>query len=804
MKTSMNRPASDTGPGPQIAIVGMACRFPGAADVEAFWTNLLEGRDTIARSDPVDGRGAHVAAVGKLEGTELFDAEHFTIPPGEAATMDPQQRVLLEVATSAMENAGYGRGEATPGTRPVIGVFCGGGEPEYLHEFVVPATGRDPYEDLRLRSGNGKDFLAARVAFKLGLSGPSLTVQSGCATSLVAVATACNALALGDCDLAIAGGVSLVMPDVQNYVHEPGGILSADGYCRPFDALASGTLPSSGVGVVVLKRDEDAARDGDSRRAVLGGWAVNNDGGSRSGFTVPNVTGQARVVRRALDRSGLAADEVGFVETHGTATAVGDAVELEALRQVFGSANGGEDGCLLGATKANIGHTDAAAGIAGLIKAVLVVERGLVPPIAHFTRLHEGLDLGGTPFSVPTEVVPWPRSGVRVAGVSSFGLGGNNAHVVVREASGHRTQDPPILDQVIALSAETQAQLERLREATRQWFLNQAPVTAGDFADASFTLGAGRRYHPVRWAAAVRDATQAALALAEPAQPLRRMSRLELRVADKPDELAALMTGELGGLPMCQQVRADLERGLGDRGTPFGIVEDAALTLLTLLRCFENLGLELSRVDGPAWARPVLAWHECERERREPLATVLDSCVARSESAPRETVPYVDEHTTVGGRIVLDSAFSLLHTVAETWQSGASVRLEQLHAGTTRRRISMPTYPFARSEHWMPRKTRVAATAEPVAPATGAAHGEDVVGLVTRVWCEVLGLEDIDPDDDFVDDLGGDSMYAVEIGGQLNDELGLDLPIDLPFEAPTINQSVVMVTAALTEKRTKA
>jgi phthiocerol/phenolphthiocerol synthesis type-I polyketide synthase E len=802
VSTQTHQPEPATGTGHNVAVVGMACRFPGADGVEEFWGNLLEGRDTIARPD-VDGRGeAYVSAVGKLDGTELFDAEHFKITPGEAATMDPQQRVLLEAATAAMEDAGYGRGEATTAPGPVVGVFVGGGESEYLHEFVAPATGCDPYDDLRLRSGNGKDFLAARVAFKLGLSGPSITVQAGCATGLVAVATACNSLMLGDCDVAIAGGVSLVMPDVDGYDHEPGGILSVEGYCRPFDRLATGTVPSSGVGVVILKRDDDAVRDRDARRAVLAGWAVNNDGGSRSGFTVPNVAGQSRVVRRALDRSGLGPGEVGFIETHGTATAVGDAVELEALREVFGTAVDLDRACLLGATKANIGHTDAAAGVAGLIKAVLVVERGLVPPLAHFTELHESLDLAGTPFVVPTKVEQWPRSCLRVAGVSSFGLGGNNAHVVLREAPATPPRESPAGAQVIALSADTPAQLERLRAATRQWFLDQEPLSAADLADAAFTLAAGRRDHTARWAVAVDDRAAATLALAELAEAPRRTLRFELIVAGSPEPILALASGELAAQPAYQRARARLERDLGDGGTRLGAVENAALTVLAVTRCLENLGVDLARVDGPGWVWPALAWHVHGDDRAEPLTAALAACKARS-AAVGGAAPHVGESVASAGHVVLDAGFSLPRTVASAWQSGASVRLEHLHDSATRRRRSMPTYPFARREHWFPRTSRAVATPDAVPSAP--AGGEDgVAGLVTRIWCEVLGLERIDPNADFVNDLGGDSMYAVEIGGQLNDRLGLDLPIDLPFEAPTINLTVAAVTMALTEERPNA
>jgi acyl transferase domain-containing protein len=784
-----------------VAIVGMACRFPGAENVAEFWANLLAGRDTISRSTSDDrANGTFVEAVGKLPGVELFDADYFKITHGEASSMDPQQRLLLEVAVAAMEDAGYGRGEAAQGDGPVVGVFVGGGESEYLHEFVAPASGRDPYNDLRLRTGNGKDFLAARLAFKLGLSGPSVTVQAGCATGLVAVATACNALAAGDCDIAIAGCVSLVMPDVEGYEYEVGGILSADGYCRPFDARASGTVPSSGVGVVVLKRDVDATRDLDSRRAVLKGWAVNNDGGSRSGFTVPNITGQSRVIRRALDRAGIAPDEVGFVETHGTATAVGDAVEIEALKHAFGDADYRHP-CLLGSIKANIGHADAAAGLAGLIKCVFVVEHGLVPPLVHFTELHDSLDLAGSPFAVPTQIEPWPKPGPRVAGVSSFGLGGNNAHVVVGAARAEPGQEPHRAPHVVALSAGSPKQLEQLRARTGRWFLDRMPMSGAAFADAAFTLAVGRRSLKCRWAVAVRNAEEAARALTGPSGAARSSTRFEVTVAGSEAELSTLGQGELATQPAYQATVTRLVRELREDAVPPSDAGRAAFAIVAVLQCLEELGLTFARADGPSWIQPALDWHAAG-DRAEPLAAVLRACGAGASRAGRGTEKVGAPLEVVPGRVVLDSNFSLSATVANAWQAGAPVQLEGLYHDQARRRCSMPTYPFARREHWIPR-TATSAAAGPASEHKGDEGDRDVSALVAKVWREVLGFDEIDPDANFVDDLGGDSMYAVEIGGRLADELGLALPIDLPFEAPTIRKAVAAVTAARTATPTQ-
>lgn len=789
-----------------IAIVGMACLFPGADNVDGFWRNLLDGRDTISRSAPLDAGldGTFVRAIGKLSGVELFDADYFKIPPGEASMIDPQQRLLLEVAVTAMEDAGYGDDESPDRAEPAIGVFVGGGENEYLHEFVAPASGRNPYNDLRLRTGNGKDFLAARLAFKLGLTGPSITVQAGCATGLVAVATACNALIAGDCDMALAGSVSLVMPDVDGYEHEPGGILSADGHCRPFDVLASGTVPSSGVGLVVLKRDEDAVRDMDSRRAVLKGWAVNNDGGSRSGFTVPNITGQARVIHRALERAGVMPADVGHLETHGTATAVGDAVEIEALKQVFRSDVVNPRPCMLGAAKANIGHTDSAAGVAGLIKSVLIVERGLIPPLANFTELHDSLDLLDTSFAVPTKAVPWPRSGRRIAGVSSFGLGGNNAHVVISDAPEAQGEDPAPTAQVIALSARTPAQLEQLLARTARWFRNQAPMSSAAFADAAFTLAVGRRRFGCRWAAAVNDAELAATALATAAAPARQTARYELMVVGSAAELSALGCGELAAQPTFQAASLRLRRGIGRTPVPPAEAERAALTVLAILGCFDDLGLTFARIDGPEWIQPVLAWHSSGGDRAPSLVEAVQATAvswAKVESTHAGTWSTRPAAAASPGSVVVDGRFSLLDSVATAWVAGAPVRLGRLYRDQRRRRRSLPTYPFERREHWIARSTRTTVQGSSVDRDSGDG-APDVSGLVAKVWRDVLGLDQIDADAHFVDDLGGDSMYAVEIGGQLNDKLGLDLPIDLPFVAPTINDAVAAVEAALSIQRT--
>ncbi|MFB6888769.1 beta-ketoacyl synthase N-terminal-like domain-containing protein [Kitasatospora sp. NPDC056327] len=427
----------------QIAVVGMAGRFPGAPDVGTFWRNLEEGRESIAElppeellADGVDpeesGRDGYVRAKGVPPGADRFDAAFFGFSPREAEIMDPQHRVFLECAWEALEDAGCVP-ESFEGR---IGVFAGAGMNTYLlhnvtaNRRVYDAAG--PYQTLL---ASDKDFLATRVAYKLGLTGPALSVQTACSTSLTAVHLACQSLLDGECDLALAGGVSIGSPLAQGYRYEPGGILSPDGHCRPFDAAAAGTVPGNGAGVVVLRRLADARRDGDAVDAVVLGSAVNNDGSLKAGYTAPSVAGQAAVITEALAVAGVDAGSVGYVEAHGTGTALGDPIELAALTRAFRESTDATGYCAIGSVKSNIGHLDAAAGVAALIKTVLALRQEAIPASLHFTKPNPELDLDTSPFFVNDRLRPWPRGAApRRAGVSSFGIGGTNVHLVLEEA----------------------------------------------------------------------------------------------------------------------------------------------------------------------------------------------------------------------------------------------------------------------------------------------------------------------------------------------------------------------------------
>ncbi len=505
-----------------VAIVGMAGRFPGAPDVGRFWENLCAGVDGITRftddelaragvPEALRGDPRYVGARGVIEGAELFDAAFFSVGAREAELTDPQHRVFLECAWEALEAAGLDpqRYEGP------VGVFAGAAHPSYLvHNLVAARVDQRPLielvGELAALIGNDKDHLTTRVAYKLGLRGPAVTVQSACSTSLVAVALACQSLLAYQCDAALAGGVSLTFPRGEGYLAQEGHILSPDGTCRAFDASAAGTVPGEGVGVVVLKRLDDAVADGDHIHAVILAAAVNNDGAAKVGYTAPGVDGQVEVITTAHSLADVDASTIAHVEAHGTGTALGDPIEVEALGRAFALGAPRSAPCFLGSAKAAVGHLNTAAGVTALVKAALAVERGVIPPVCHFAAPNPRLDLARGGFAVPSTRTAWPASATpRRAGVSAFGFGGTNAHCVLEEAPPRaRSKAPPW--QLLTLSARSTAALDAV---TSKLAAHLEAHPSIDLGDVAFTLQQGRRAFQHRRAVVARDAADAVEAL---------------------------------------------------------------------------------------------------------------------------------------------------------------------------------------------------------------------------------------------------------------------------------------------------
>jgi phthiocerol/phenolphthiocerol synthesis type-I polyketide synthase E len=486
-----------------IAIVGMRGRFPGARDLDEFWDNLAGGVESIAVLTPEDLRDAgipddvaqlpgYVNASPTLDAVDEFDAEFFGFSARDAALTDPQHRLFLETAWEALEDAGY-----DPATHPgSIGVFGGCELSSYLYQLFQSKDQLGYLDGMQLMVTNDKDHLCTQVSYRLDLRGPSVVVQTTCSTSLVAVALACESLHSGRCDLALAGGVTVRVPQRGGYFYTPGSILSPDGHCRPFDADAQGTIVGSGVGVVALRRLEDALGDGDNVRAVILGAGLNNDGSDKAGYTAPSFRGQTAAIRSAHAMSGVSAETIGYVEAHGTGTILGDPIELSALSEAFKVHTDQRGFCGIGSLKSNVGHLSCAAGVAGLIKTVLVLEHGAIPPTVHYSAPNPAIDFAGGPFYVTTSLHPWSRNGTpRRAGVSSFGVGGTNAHVVVEEAPAGRASDTRRPHQLLVLSGRTEdaAQATATRLAAH---LERHPEL--DLADVAFTLQRGRRAFRMR------------------------------------------------------------------------------------------------------------------------------------------------------------------------------------------------------------------------------------------------------------------------------------------------------------------
>lgn len=482
----------------EIAIIGIAGRFPGAKDVSEFWQNLQNSTESISfftdrelEESGVDSallnNPNYVKANGALEQVDLFDASFFGYSPKEAEIMDPQHRIFLECASEALENAAY-RADTYQG---LVGVYAGANINTYLFNIYSQENLLASVTNFQIMIANDKDYLPTRTSYKLNLKGPSINVNTACSTSLVAVHMACQSLLSGECDIVLAGGVSVGVPQKIGYLYQEGGIHSPDGHCRAFDAKAQGTVDSNGVGIVVLKRLADALADGDCIHAVIKGSAINNDGSLKVGYTAPSVDGQTNVIADALAIAGVEAETISYIEAHGTGTTLGDPIEIAALTQAFRASTDKKGFCAIGSVKTNVGHLGAAAGVTGLIKTVLALKHKLLLPNLHFNVPNPQIDFVNSPFYINTKLSKWKVGKTpRRAGVSSFGIGGTNAHVILEEAPPQKASGKSRPYELLLLSAKTLSALETATANLAQ-HLKQHPEN--NLADVAYTLGVGRR-----------------------------------------------------------------------------------------------------------------------------------------------------------------------------------------------------------------------------------------------------------------------------------------------------------------------
>jgi len=525
--------------GLEIAVVGMACRFPGARNTKEFWENLCNGKESISfftEQELLESgvlpnifeQPHYIRARGILGDTDKFDADFFGINPSEAEIIDPQQRLFLECAWQAIEDAGYNPHRYD---RP-IGLFGGSYENSYQTRIYSRSDLSEKLGDFLIRISNEKDYLTTRVAYHLRLTGPAVTVQTACSTSLVAVHLAAQSLLNGSCDMALAGGVTIKADEKTGYFYEEAGTLSHDGHCRPFDSQAHGFVSSNGVGVIVMKRLEDALKDNDTIYGVIKGSAINNDGADKVGFTAPSVSGQVDVISSALAIAEVNPDSISFVEAHGSATLLGDPIEVKALEEVFNSYTSRRNFCAIGSVKGNIGHTHVAAGIAGLIKTLLALKYKIIPPSINYSKPNPNIDFENSPFYVNTEKKEWEtKETPRRAGVSAFGIGGTNAHVVLEEALDIETPSSPRPWHLITMSTKSEAALENITSNLTERFRINKEI---DLADAAYTLGTGRKSFEHRRILVCKDREDLLTAMNEP-------NRTRLLTSHSPSERSSVI-----------------------------------------------------------------------------------------------------------------------------------------------------------------------------------------------------------------------------------------------------------------------
>lgn len=596
-----------------IAVIGLAGRFPGARSPQDLWTIVRQGVDAItfftdeqliaagvapdALHDP-----AYVKANGRLADIEQFDAAFFGMSPRDAAIFDPQHRFFLECAWEAFEHAGY-VGEQFDGQ---IAVYASSGAPEYyMHNLLRSRQTMESVGEWLVRhSGNDANFIATRVSYELNLNGPSMSVQSACSSSLLAIHLAAQSLLSGECDMALAGGSTIYVHQDRGYVYKQGEILSPDGHCRPFDAKAAGTVMSSAVGCVVLRRIEDAVRDGDRILAVIRGSAANNDGSSKVGYLAPSVSGQARVVSEAMALAGVHPDDVSYIEAHGTGTLIGDPIEVTALTEAYRASTDAKQYCAIGSLKSNIGHAGEAAGIASFIKTVLALQHRELPPSLHYETPNPQIDFASSPFFVNATLRPWttPAGKPRVAGVTGLGAGGTNVHVLLEEAPPLAPSiASPRTQHLLALSARTPAGLDRATAALAA-HLRAAPDLPLD--DVAYTLLAGRKRFAHRRVVIARDAVDALAALEAPDRK-RQVSHHQK--GQQPPPVFFLFPGggaQYPGMGAELYEREPAYREAFDAAMAF--VEPALRTELRELAFGATAGAAAIRLESPSRALPLL------------------------------------------------------------------------------------------------------------------------------------------------------------------------------------------------------
>jgi len=733
-----------------IAIVGMNLRFPGISTEEEFWEVLKNGKNNLILQEEVkDQKSGYIPVHSTLDNTECFEREFFGYTKKEAELMDPQHRMFLQCAWELLEKAGY-----NPCTyEGLIGLFAGVSTSTYLmnnlmtHKDIVKSAG-----DLQLSILNEKDHFVGKIAYKLNLKGPCVTVQTVCSTSLVATHLACQSLLNGECDLAMAGGVTVRYPQENGYEFYQGGVVSSDGHIHAFDQDATGTVYSDGLGILLLKRMEDALEDGDTIRAVIKGSAVSTDGGDRVGYTAPGVNGQLAAIIEAQVVSRVPVESIGMMEAHGSGTPLGDGIELDALIQAFEANTEKKSFCALGSVKTNIGHTQNASGAAGIIKAVLALEHKQIPASLNCSNPSEKLGFDETPFYVNTFLTDWVEEDhTRRAGVSSFGLGGVNGHIVLEEAPEQKFECQDEMENVsetYCLSARTQSALVTMIGNHIDYIKNHKGL---NLKDAAITLKTGRMSFEYRVAVNFEDEES----LLDGLEAIKK--HIELYGAKSVKKLSYTL-GEVSVICF-EELRKEADTN--------------ELLQETLKKLCEEKGIQAS---------VVASWSEKEQEKfaQKVLARYLEKQFPDMEETEKGIIQIGYSAGTTTSRIRLENLLS------QIWEYGYETDWNMFYQNAQYRHVVLPTYPFEMEKYFIePCDNELVTfnTNQIEEPAEITLKG--VQGKLRKIWLEKLGLETIDDSDNFFQ-LGGHSLLVTQVIFAVNSAYKIDFPLQRFYETPDL------------------
>lgn len=786
-------------PSNAIAIIGLSARLPQSSNLTNFWHHLIKGKELVQKFQlstlPQDP--SYIQAKGILEDIDKFDAPLFGISNREAECMDPQQRILLECAWEALENAGYDPEQSTA----LIGVFAGSTISTYFIRNLLPQlmkTQSASQNESLMIMGTDKDFLATRISYKLNLKGPSKSIQTACSSSLVAVHDACQALLNYETDIALAGGASITCPMFHGYYYSQESINSPTGACRPFDAQADGTVIGNGAGLVVLKRLEEAIEDRDTIYGIISGSNVSNDGSDKVGFTAPSIKGQAYAIESALLNSKINPEEIAFIETHGTGTTLGDPVEISALKKVYEKYTSKKQFCALGSVKGNIGHLDAAAGIIGLIKGILILMNKSIPPMCNYNSPNPHLKLDSSPFYIPKESISLRKGSCPIKGaVSSFGIGGTNAHVILEETE--LTEAPKEITNgpfLFPISAHTESAFFKLVQSYKEFILNPSC----ELKDLCYTLQIGRKnlkYKKCLTVSSYEDLKAQLEAGINPTHPAP-LSLIRISLPDLEELDFSILPEQNSGPSYFSLIAEDLEK------------YHSNAPLIPTIIFLTSLGkLVKDVIETP------IVYEGANLTKT--LATILNSDVSISEvyeKLSQNSNDLLDSHSLLKKFEYLKQTNPSLHNKEQTlkiqlssinkstsfekiagqlisnlWEKGTPINWLKLSQNCILQRVQAPSYPFERHSYWVGSPTEKLSDATMPQESPLVLEGSSLKGVIEKVWRNTLKVKSIQNDSDFFE-LGGDSLVGLEVASKLRTLFGFDYSIQHLFEYSKFEEQV--------------